>query len=195
MFFSVLPVTGSVRTAGWSEDQSFDTIVLLGRSSINKHLVRSTILSYDDIKTSHSTYEVSCEINGEWISIIETADLSHTPNPGAERKISECMAPLPRSVFLLVLQQGQVSQEDIKAFIYMRKTFGQAIVDKMVPVLVVSNEKSPSDVAEQNLGGIVRACKGRLCHFHREMDRMELLDKLKELYRITQNIEIPELKR
>ncbi|KAL6472211.1 hypothetical protein MHYP_G00183990 [Metynnis hypsauchen] len=181
-----------VRNAESAEDHSFDTVVLLGRSKTAKHAIRKAIVSYD-MKPDESTYEISCEINADWLSIVDTADLSNTPNSDMEKKVLEYMDPSSkcRSVFLLVLQCMPVSQEDIHVFVYLQKRFGQKILDRMVPVLV--NERTPLD-DDHNLRKIVHACCGRVYVFHDGMDRMELLDELKKLYEINESEEVLDLK-
>ncbi|KAL7846417.1 hypothetical protein SRHO_G00213970 [Serrasalmus rhombeus] len=183
-----------VRNAEPSEDHSFDTVVLLGRSNTAKHAIMKAIVGYDYVNPDKSTYEISCEINADWLSVVDTADLtSNTPNSDMEKKVLEYMDPSNNchSVFLLVLHCMPVSQEDIRVFVYLQQRFGQKILDKMVPVLV--NERIPLD-DDHNLGKIVHACRGRAYVFHDGMDRMELLEELKKLYEINESEEMLALK-
>ncbi|XP_066507837.1 GTPase IMAP family member 6-like [Hoplias malabaricus] len=180
----------------WSKDHTFDTLFLLGRNSALKRVVRSTILSYDDEKPDQSTLEAACEINGEWISIVDAADLSDLPNPDAEKKILEYLNPSSpcQSVFLLVLQHARVSEEDVGIFTYLQQKYGQKIVDKMIPFLIVSEEKS-TDMADRRLASIVQDCNKRLCLFYSGMDRIELMKQLRKQYNIQQMDEMPEPER
>ncbi|KAI4883251.1 hypothetical protein NFI96_008390 [Prochilodus magdalenae] len=172
-----------LRAAESFEDQALDVVVLLSRNSAPKQAIRRTILGFDDIKPDQSTYEVSCEINTDWLSIVDTADLSNMPSSETERKVSEYMDPSKRcrSVFLLALQQKPVPEEDIRMFTDLQHKFGQGIVDKMVPVLVT--ETRAVDVGDRNLRKIIKACRGRLCVLHHGMDRMELMDALRTPYK------------
>ncbi|KAL7848410.1 hypothetical protein AOLI_G00231280 [Acnodon oligacanthus] len=183
----------SVRNAESPEDHGFDTVVLLGRSNNAKEAIMKAIVSYDCIKAKESRYEISCEINAVWLSIVDTADLSNTPNSDMEKKVLEYMDPSCkcRSVFLLVLQHTPVSEEDFRVFVYLQQRFGQKILDRMVPVL--DNERTALD-DDHNLRKIVHACGGRVYVFRDGTDRMELLDELKKLYEINESEEMLDLR-
>ncbi|KAG9263139.1 GTPase IMAP family member 8-like [Astyanax mexicanus] len=179
------------QNAELSEGRSFDKVVLLGRNSADKCMIRRTFLSYEDFKPGQSTYEASCEIGLKWISIIDPPDISNILDPETETKIWEYLKL--SSVFLLVFQQGEVRAEDISLVSHLQEKFGQKLVDQTVPVLIVKQElllqSSISAAVDQNLKKIAYACGRRLCVFYSGMDRMQLIDHLQKCYNVTERKE------
>ncbi|XP_059400787.1 GTPase IMAP family member 8 isoform X1 [Carassius carassius] len=143
------------------------TLVLLGKNSNDKSMIGNTILKANCFKGSNNICTRAEErVDDQMVCIINTPDLFHQ-NRETEENIEEIktLYPGPR-MFLLVLQNKQLSQEEMLMFSQLKAIFGEKMVENTVIVLVNNQEnksEEPYDHADENLKKLLDECGWRMC--------------------------------
>uniref|UniRef100_A0A8C1IEC8 AIG1-type G domain-containing protein n=1 Tax=Cyprinus carpio TaxID=7962 RepID=A0A8C1IEC8_CYPCA len=146
------------------------TLVLLGKNSNDKSMIGNTILKANRFIASNNTCTRAEErVDDQRVCIINTPDLFHRPHPNreTEENIEEIKAlyPGPR-MFLLILQNKKLSQEEMEMFRQLKVRFGEKMVENTIVVLVNSQEqksKEAYDHADENLKKLLDECGRRMC--------------------------------
>uniref|UniRef100_A0A8C2BRX2 AIG1-type G domain-containing protein n=1 Tax=Cyprinus carpio TaxID=7962 RepID=A0A8C2BRX2_CYPCA len=146
------------------------TLVLLGKNSNDKSMIGNTILKANRFIASNNTCTRAEErVDDQRVCIINTPDLFHRPHPNreTEENIEEIKAlyPGPR-MFLLVLQNKKLSQEEMEMFRQLKVRFGEKMVENTIVVLVNSQEQKSEeayDHADENLKKLLDECGRRMC--------------------------------
>lgn len=146
------------------------TLVLLGKNSNDKSMIGNTILKANRFIASNNTCTRAEErVDDQRVCIINTPDLFHRPHPDreTEENIEEIKAlyPGPR-MFLLVLQNKKLSQEEMEMFRQLKVRFGEKMVENTIVVLVNSQEQKSEeayDHADENLKKLLDECGRRMC--------------------------------
>uniref|UniRef100_A0A8C1ES68 AIG1-type G domain-containing protein n=1 Tax=Cyprinus carpio carpio TaxID=630221 RepID=A0A8C1ES68_CYPCA len=146
------------------------TLVLLGKNSNDKSMIGNTILKANRFIASNNTCTRAEErVDDQRVCIINTPDLFHRPHPNreTEENIEEIKAlyPGPR-MFLLILQNKKLSQEEMEMFRQLKVRFGEKMVENTIVVLVNSQEQKSEeayDHADENLKKLLDECGRRMC--------------------------------
>ncbi|XP_016097196.1 GTPase IMAP family member 8-like [Sinocyclocheilus grahami] len=153
------------------------TLVLLGKNSNDKSMIGNTILKANRFIASKNTCTRAEEsVDDQMVCIINTPDLFHRPKPDreTEENIEEIkvLYPGPR-LFLLVLQNKQLSQEEMEMFSQLKARFGEKMVENTIVVLVNSQEKKleePYDHVDENLKKLLDECGQKMCLHDKKND-------------------------
>lgn len=143
------------------------TLVLLGKNSNDKSMIGNTILNANCfIGSNNICTRAEKRVDDQMVCIINTPDLFHQ-NRETEENIEEIktLYPGPR-MFLLVLQNKQLSQEEMSMFNQLKAEFGEKMVENTVVVLVNNQENTseePYDHADENLKKLLDECGRRMC--------------------------------
>ncbi|XP_056322462.1 uncharacterized protein si:ch211-139n6.3 [Danio aesculapii] len=121
-------------------------------------------------------------VRNQLLYIINTPEFFWSPNQDPEMNATEAMKPsYPGSrMFLLVLQDKQLSDEEMEMFTKLKERFGEKIVEKITLVLIDSKESSEEsrDTADTNLKQILHECNERMCVFSKDIRGVDLVRQL-----------------
>ncbi|XP_017213599.1 uncharacterized protein si:ch211-139n6.3 isoform X2 [Danio rerio] len=175
---------GEHKSAGdVSADDSVVTVVLLGQNSTDKCLVGNTMLAFKCFQPGQRMYQKALgRVGNELLYIINTPEFFWSPNQDPETNAIEAMKPsYPGSrMFLLVLQNKQLSNEEMEMFTKLKERFGEKIVENITVVLIDSKESSEvsRDTANASLKQILHECNERMCVFSKDMRGVDLVGQL-----------------
>ncbi|KAL1266294.1 hypothetical protein QQF64_001969 [Cirrhinus molitorella] len=166
------------------------TLVLLGKNSNDTSMIGNTILKAKRFIPGKDTCtRVEEKVDDHMFCIINTPDLFFRSLPDRETDSTEETKPLypgPR-VFLLVLTNKQLSQEEMEMFSQLKVRFGEKMVENTIVVLVNSQEKKsgePHDQADENLKKLLDECGQRIYVHDKEKDNELTKQVVKEWRRI-----------
>ncbi len=162
------------------------TLVLLGKNSNEKSMIGNAILKVNRFIPGNDTCTRAEErVDNQMVCIINTPDLFHSSHPDRETDNIEeikTLYPGPRA-FLLVLQNKQLSQEEMEMFSQLKVRFGEKIVENTIVVLVDSQEKMSGELYDQadgNLKKLLDECGWRICVHDKKKDNELTIQVVKE---------------
>lgn len=121
-------------------------------------------------------------VRNELLYIINAPEFFWRPNQDLETNAIEAMKPSypSSSMFLLVLQDKQLSDEEMETFAKLKERFGEKIVENITVVLIDSKESSEKsrDTADTSLKQILHECNERMCVFRKDMSGADLVWQL-----------------
>ncbi|XP_050976754.1 uncharacterized protein si:ch211-139n6.3 isoform X1 [Labeo rohita] len=165
------------------------TMVLLGMNSDDKCLIGNSILQYDCFVAGKATCErVVARVADQMVYIVNTPDLFHKQSPDPIADSMEEMKPSyvgPR-MFIMVLQDKTLSQEEMEMFAQLKERFGKKLLENMFVVLIGSDENNARETfeADKNLKKILDECKETVYVYRSNVKSTELVSQL-----IGQNME------
>ncbi|XP_018951918.1 GTPase IMAP family member 8 [Cyprinus carpio] len=174
---------GENKTAQVSDDDSVVTVVLLGQNSTDKCLIGNTMLGYNCFQPGKSMYQKALgRMSDELLYIINTPDLFWRICQEQEANIIEEMKPSytgPR-MFLLVLHDKQLSQEEVEMFTQMKERFGEKMTKNITVVLIDNKETSRQscNIMDIHLKKILHECDERICVFSKDTADSDLVRQL-----------------
>ncbi|XP_026075936.1 GTPase IMAP family member 8 [Carassius auratus] len=186
---------GENKTAQVTDDDSVVTVVLLGQNSADKCLIGNTMLGYNCFQPGRSMYQKALgRMKDELLYIINTPDLFWRIFQEPEANTIEEMKPSytgPR-MFLLVLHDEQLSQEEVEMFTQMKERFGEKMTKNITVVLIDDRETSRQscNIADIHLKKILHECEERICVFSKDTADSDLVRQL--LIHITKTAEKEE---
>lgn len=166
-----------------SDDDSVVTVVLLGQNSTDKCLIGNTMLEYSCFQPGKSMYQKALgRMRDELLYIINTPDLFWRLCQEPEANTIEEMKPSytgPR-MFLLVLHDKQLSQEEVEMFTQLKERFGEKMTKNITVVLIDSKETSRQscNIEDINLKKILHECDERICVFSKDTADSDLVRQL-----------------
>ncbi|RXN24523.1 GTPase IMAP family member 8-like protein [Labeo rohita] len=190
------------QTGHTSEGECMMTVVLLGKNTKKKCLIGNIIFEKENFQPE----KVSCEkivdnVGGRKICIIKTPDIFHEPSSSDPE--ADSMKELKPSyegprVFLLVLQDRMVSQEEMEMFTELKKKLGQKMVENTI--VLVSGERRvtansmdrPTNFKKDYYITILNECGNRVCVYNRHMKNSELFEELIKHRESMQKNQTPE---
>ncbi|XP_059401052.1 GTPase IMAP family member 8 [Carassius carassius] len=183
---------GENKTAQVSDDDSVVTVVLLGQNSADKCLIGNTMLGYNCFQPGKSMYQKALgRMRDELIYIINTPDLFCRIFQEPEANTIEEMKPSytgPR-MFILVLHDKQLSQEEVEMFTQMKERFGEKMT-KNITVVLIDGKETSCNIADTHLKKILHECEERICVFSKDTADSDLVRQL--LIHITKTAEKEE---
>ncbi|XP_016404527.1 GTPase IMAP family member 2-like, partial [Sinocyclocheilus rhinocerous] len=165
------------------------TLVLLGKNS-NKSMIGNAILKVNRFIAGNDTCTRAEErVDNQMVCIINTPDLFHRSHSDRETDHIEeikTLYPGPHA-FLLVLQNKQLSHEEMEMFSQLKVRFGEKMVENTIVVLADSQEKMSGelyDQADENLKKLLDECGQRICVHDKKKDNELTIQVVKEWKRI-----------
>lgn len=151
-------------------------MVLLGTNSINKCLIGNAILQQDCFVPGPNMIQ---SLDTASVNIINTPDnLSEQEATSKEELNPSYLGP---HLFLLVLEDNKLSQEEMKIFDYMKGKFGKNIVENTIIVKVSGEEESSEAQADENLAKVLNECGEQISvRKNQNVKESELLKQLME---------------
>ncbi|XP_043106521.1 GTPase IMAP family member 8 [Puntigrus tetrazona] len=165
------------------DNDSVVTVVLLGQNSTDKCLIGNTMLGYNCFQPGKSMYQKALgRMRDELLYIINTPDLFWRLCQEPEANTIEEMKPSytgPR-MFLLVLHDKQLSQEEVEMFTQLKERFGERMTKNITVVLIDSRETSRQscNIEDIYLKQILRECDERICVFSKDAAESDLVREL-----------------
>ncbi|XP_016415835.1 GTPase IMAP family member 8 [Sinocyclocheilus rhinocerous] len=174
---------GENQTAQVSDDDAVVTVVLLGQNSADKCLIGNTMLGYNCFQPGKSMYQKALgRMRDELLYIINTPDLFWRICQEPEANAIEEMKPSYTGplMFLLVLHDKQLSQEEVEMFTQMKERFGEKMTKNITVVLIDNKETSRQscNIVDINLKKIVHECDERICVFSKDTADSDLVRQL-----------------
>lgn len=141
------------------------------------------MLGYNCFQPGKSMYQKALgRMRDELLYIINTPDLFWRLCQEPEANTIEEMKPSytgPR-MFLLVLNDKQLSQEEVEMFTQLKERFGEKMTKNITVVLIDSKETSRQscNIEDINLQNIVHECDERFCVFSKDTADSDLVRQL-----------------
>lgn len=158
------------------------TMVLLGLNN-DKSMIGNTILQENWFGAEKESARKVKQVDDRSICVINTPDNLHWPIPKPELPTSY---PDPH-VFLLILQDNKISEDEMKMFDYMKGRLGEKMVENTIVVLVSDEEKrtgKPYQRADGNLKKVLDECGEKVCVYkkNQDMKESELIKQVMEIW-------------
>ncbi|KAJ4936461.1 hypothetical protein JOQ06_001053 [Pogonophryne albipinna] len=149
-------------------------VVLIGKAVGVKSTIGNTILGEEHFRQKFVTtvcQRATGEIHGRSVAVVNTPSLFDTPLSDVDlrREVRKCLsilAPGPH-VFLLVLQIGNLTQEEKHSVELIKKYFGRKSQDSIIIILTGGEEpedklsESYADVCGGFVKKLINDCRGR----------------------------------
>ncbi|XP_056593260.1 GTPase IMAP family member 8 isoform X2 [Triplophysa dalaica] len=168
------------------------SLVLLGLNK-NKCMIGNAILQEDWFGAAREKPQKVKQVEDRSICVINTPDNLCWPIPAKPDELNPSYTeelnpsyPEPR-VFLLVLEDNKISQEEMKILNFLKKRFGVKMVDNTIVVLVRGEEEhseEPYERADERLKKVLDECGKRICVYkkNQDMKESELVKELMEMW-------------
>lgn len=130
-----------------------------------------------------ATYEkVVARVADQMVCIVNTPDLFYKPSPDSIADSMEEMKPSyagPR-MFIMVLQDKTLSQEEMEMFTQLKERFGKKQLENMFVVLIGSEENNLRETfeADKNLKKILDECKETVYVYRSNVKSTQLVGQL-----------------
>ncbi|KAI7793480.1 putative GTPase IMAP family member 8-like, partial [Triplophysa rosa] len=163
------------------------SLVLLGLNN-NKCMIGNAILQEDWFGAGKERHTKVKQVEDRSICVINTPDNLCWPNPKPDELNPSY--PDPR-VFLLVLEDNKLSQEEVKILDCLKERFGEKMVENTIVVLVrgeAERSGEPNERADESLEKVLDECGTRVCVYKKNQDMKES-ELMKQLMEIWDNME------
>ncbi|XP_043106517.1 GTPase IMAP family member 8 [Puntigrus tetrazona] len=161
------------------------TLVLLGKNSNDKTMIGNAVLKANHFKAGNDTCARAEErVDEQMFCIINTPGVFHRETDNIEE--IKLRYPGPRA-FLLVLQNKQLSPEELEMFSWLKMRFGEKMLENTIVVLIDSQEKTAEELygqADENLRKLLDECGRRICVHDKTKDNELTVQVVKEWKRI-----------
>ncbi len=167
----------------FGSDCEIITMVLLGVNSDDKCLIGNSILQHDCFMAGKATCErVVARVANQMVCIVNTPELFYKPGPDPIADSMEEMKPSyagPR-MFIMVLQDKTLSQEEMEMFTQLKERFGKKLLENMLVVLIGSNESNLRETfeADKMLKKILDESKETIYVYRNNVKIIELVEEL-----------------
>lgn len=157
--------------------------MLLGLNSDDKCLIGNSILQYDCFVAGKATCEkVVARVADQMVCIVNTPDLFYKPSPDS---IADSMEEMKLSyagprMFIMVLQDKTLSQEEMEMFTQLKERFGKKQLENTFVVIIGSEENNLSKnfEADKTLKKILDECKETVYVYRSNVKSTELVGQL-----------------
>ncbi|KAA0704374.1 GTPase IMAP family member 8 [Triplophysa tibetana] len=168
------------------------SLVLLGLKN-NKCMIGNAILQEDWFGAGREKPQKVKQVEDRSICVINTPDNLHWLIPAKPEELNPSypdeLNPSytePR-LFLLVLEDNKISQEEMKILEHMKERFGENMVEHTIVVLVRGEEErseDPYERADERLKKILDEFGKRICVYkkNQDMKESELVKELMEIW-------------
>ncbi|KAI7793481.1 putative GTPase IMAP family member 8-like, partial [Triplophysa rosa] len=163
------------------------SLVLLGLNN-NKCMIGNAILQEDWFDAGKERHTKVKQVEDRSICVINTPDNLCRPIPKPDELNPSY--PGPR-VFLLVLEDNKLSQEEVKILDCLKERFGERMVENTIVVLVrgeAERSGEPNERADESLEKVLDECGTRVCVYKKNQDMKES-ELMKQLMEIWDNME------